>query len=713
MIRPLPRVIGQVWIVLFLVFFGAEVIHLEPSLRMLTQVMYGVPLAVGAALMLRGPVDRLDVAVLVGLGVYATVAFLSRDLTESLGTLGLVTAYAAWFVMVRRLRQPARDSLIVAAATGLAITLAINAYLLIEEKVALINRFGGAPFEGRNTFPWESVNALPILVLVAIPFLAWLAPGPGRTLLRGVVGASALIVVPLSLGRAGWLALGVVAFVVVLAWAWERFNGARPAVVGVSAFIVLLGTVLAMPRLMTGLADSARLLLWEQGLRLAERSPLVGSGPGVYSWVRLEVPPDTADLVAVRLLHNVPLQTLVDGGVVLLLGLLVPVVTWIVSVWRRRSWRGADGVAIVVLAGYGASTVLDDFSYLPAVTASIVTIAGLLVPMSSDERRRSPAVLALPAALALAAVVSLPGVIGVDIARVASQSGRAAMVNGYYSEAASDFAAATEAHSQSGAYWLGLGMAHAWAGESVGAAAAYRRATEVAPGDPRPYAALASLRTTGATSLLGSAAARTTGDPRYSALLGEALAASGDMDGALHAWAAAVALWPDYVGVPPLDDVGIDRAAVVAEARATIAAGLHPGPMENLVALWDLGLASGDLSPAAGAPWLAVEAARSGDRAAAAAFAEAAVAEEPWAARGYQARAAVAAFACLPADEASALAQEAFARGAHVRAVEEPAARREFIYREASLGPTQPPGALPALPDEMWPWGLIERPECP
>lgn len=712
MTRPLPRVIVQIWIVLFLVFFGAEVIHLEPSLRVLTQVLYGIPLAVSGALMLRGPVDRLDVAVMVALAVYAAVAVLGRDVTESLGTVGLVTAYAAWFLVVRRLRQPARDALVVAASIGLVITLAINAYLLIEEKMTLIDRFGGSPFEGRNTFPWESVNALPILVLVAIPFLGWLAPGPGRALLGAALGASALVVVPLSLGRAGWLALGVVAFVVVIAWAWRRFTEARPAVVGGAAFVVLVGTILAMPRLLTGLADSARLLLWEQGLRLAERSPLVGSGPGVYSWVRLEVPPDTADLVAVRLLHNVPLQTLVDGGVVLLMGLMVPVATWIVTVHHRSAWRGANGLAVVVLAAYAVSTTLDDFSYLPAITASIVTIAALVVPVSIPRGRGRAAGLALPAALALAAAMSLPGVIGVDVGRASAQAGRAAMVDGRYEEAVGHFEAATDAHSQSGAYWLGLGMAHAWVGDTVEAAAAYRQATEVAPGDARPYAALASLQPADATSLLGSAAARTTGDPRYSALLGDRLASTGDVDGALHAWARAVALWPDYLGALPYDDVGIDRADVLAGARATIAAGLHPGPMENLQALWDLGLATGDLEPDAGAAWRAVAAARSGDLPAAATLADAAIAEAPWAARGYQARAAVAAFACLPDAEASSLAQEALARGAHADALVEPAARREFIYREASLGPMQPPDALPALPHEIWPWGLLQRPEC-
>ena len=83
MIRALPRVALQVWIVLFILFFGAEVIHLEPGLRILTQVLYGVPLAAWVAWRLRGPRDRLDWTVLGLLAVFAIVCFLSRDRTES------------------------------------------------------------------------------------------------------------------------------------------------------------------------------------------------------------------------------------------------------------------------------------------------------------------------------------------------------------------------------------------------------------------------------------------------------------------------------------------------------------------------------------------------------------------------------------------------------------------------------------------------------
>jgi len=42
----------------------------------------------------------------------------------------------------------------------------------------------------------------------------------------------------------------------------------------------------------------------------------------------------------------------------------------------------------------------------------------------------------------------------------------------------------------------------------------------------------------------------------------------------------------------------------------------------------------------------------------------------------------------------------------------EPLPRREFVFREASLGPTQPPNVTGALRIDRWPWSLIDRPEC-
>ncbi|MEO6295148.1 MAG: O-antigen ligase family protein [Candidatus Limnocylindria bacterium] len=718
MIRALPRVALQLWIVLFIVFFGAEVIHLEPGLRIVTQVVYGIPLALWALLRLRGPHDRLDWAVLGLLGVYAVVCLFSRDRTESLGTLALATAYATWFLLMRRVaRTELRGPVLVAIATGMAITLAFNAYLLIQEKLTWFAAIGDAPFEGVMTFPWESVNALPALVLVTIPFLAWQGPTRLRLVFAAVVALSAVVVVPLSMGRAGWLGLAVSALVAVLLTPavrkfvprlapGQRLAGGIAIAVAAAAALVVVG-----PRVVNATGESGRLLLWEQGVGMIVRSPIVGSGPGTFSWARLDVQPHAADLLAVRLLHSVPLQMLVDGGVVLAIGVLAVGATWASTVTRRAgSWSAEDRVAIASVFGFLAALSFDDFSYLPAIVGSALVAAAFLAPTAPSTAAPRAGVRSVTlVVLALATLIALPNVVAVDAARAAAQAGRTAMVGGAYEEAATDFEAATRAHQEDGGYWLGLGMAAAYAGDEDRARAAYERATTVSPGDPRGFAGLAALSGED-IGHLRQATERTYGDPQYAVRLGLALAAAGRMDDATHSWARAVALRPQLLRILRYHETGISQDAVASGAIAIISTEPRPAPIENLVNLWDIGLALDALPDGANAAWLAVDAARHGDSERAADLARAAVTEAPYEARGYQVLAAVAAFACDSEAERVALSQEKLARGAYARAAHEPQIRREFIYREASLGPSQPPGAVPDLRIERWPWSLIDRP---
>jgi hypothetical protein len=128
--------------------------------------------------------------------------------------------------------------------------------------------------------------------------------------------------------------------------------------------------------------------------------------------------------------------------------------------------------------------------------------------------------------------------------------------------------------------------------------------------------------------------------------------------------------------------------------------------------LWDIGLALGQVPADAGLAWRAIDAARAGDNDRAEELARAAVAEAAYDARGYQALAAVAAFACDADAESAALADEALTANAWLPPEPEPQSQREFVYREASLGASQPPGATSEIEIERWPWPLVERPEC-
>ncbi len=718
MIRALPRVALQLWIVLFIVFFGAEVIHLEPMLRIITQVLFGVPLAAWAAWRLRGPSDRLDWTVLALLVVFAVACLLGRDRTESLGTFALAIAYAAWFLLMRRsaafgLREP----IVVAAATGLAVTLAFNAFLLIQEKVNWYAAVRSAPFEGVMTFPWESVNALPVLVLIAIPFAAWLPRSAVRTVLGVAIGLAALVVVPVSLGRAGWLGLAVCGLVLVVL---DRRVGRRLRAssstlrvangVGL-AFVAVLALVVVGPRIVSSIGESGRLLLWEQDLAMIGRAPLTGFGPGVYSWVRLEFPPATANLLAVRLTHSVPLQTLVDGGIVLFVGVAAALGMWVwVALGRAREWGWPERFAAAALIGFLAALTLDDFSYLPAITAAALALAGILTPVAQASRPRG---WSLPVALALFAVFALPSVVAVDSARAAGQEGRTLMTDGSYVAAAAAFERATDAHPENGGYWLGLGMARSWAGDDADAIAAYERARDAAPGDPRAYAALAALGPDAAVAqLLEDASRRTLGNPVYAIRLGVALAAEGRTDEATLAWGRAVSLVPQLLGSLPYESASVSVDEVAAAAVEIIRAEPRPAPVENLGKLWDIALAQDELPTDAGPAWRAVAAARHGDLDAASAFAVAAVEAAGHDPRSHQAAAAVAAFACDEAAERRALDLEQATGHGWAPLEPEPRTGREFVFREASLGASQPPGVDRHVELDRWPWTLVDRPAC-
>jgi hypothetical protein len=210
--------------------------------------------------------------------------------------------------------------------------------------------------------------------------------------------------------------------------------------------------------------------------------------------------------------------------------------------------------------------------------------------------------------------------------------------------------------------------------------------------------------------LLRSASERSLGDSQYAIRLGLALAMAGDAGEGSRAWGRAVALHPEFLGVLPYHETGISIEAVAAEARRIIGDEPRPAPVENMVKLWEIGLALDDLPADAGAAWRAVDDARHGRTELAAALAAAAVAEAPYDPRGWEAVAAVATFACdIEEQERAADALRTLGTSSVVYE-SRPQIWREFVYREASLGPSQPPDTGPALELEPWPWSLIAQP---
>ena len=715
MTQGLPRIALQLWIVFFIIFFGAEVIHLEPTLRVATQLLYGVPLAIWGLIALRGPRDPLDVGVLVLLGVYGLVCAFSVDRTESLNTLGLATAFSVWFLLMRSASASLRSTVTAAAATGFALTLALNAFFLIREKLDWYSAIGSIPLEGRAAFPWESVNALPVVVLLAVPFLAWLDARRFRSALVAAIAVAGLIVIPISVGRAGWLGLGVASLAVfalsspVRRWFSRMLPHRRPPtaflIVGVAGIAVAVGF-----RLLPLVGDSGRLLLWRQAAAMISAEPVFGSGPGSYSWARLEYAPQEASMVAVRLAHNAFVQTTVDGGLVLLLAAGLVAFLWFQAFVKQRSgWSLRTRVALGALVGYAAASTLDDFSYLPALTLSAITIAGFLVPHANPPASGTRTAWT-PLVLIVAILVALPSVVAVDRARIAAEDARSSLISGRAIEAVDAFRNATGAHPENGGYWIGLGMAYTYANDSAAAREAYESATAVSPGDPRAYAALAALTDDGAArlQLIRKAAERTTGAAEDWVQLGLELAANGDDVGAADAWSRALAIEPELARALPNAVTSVTTRDLARRAIKILEG--HPRPESVAIHAWDLGLVVGTVPPKAGNAWKSVAAARAGDYEQAFALARALVEVDPFDARGYQALAAAARYACDPEVAEAALTMEAEVRGAYQATDHQLRPHREFIYREAGLGRTQPKNSDLQLEVERWPWSLIEPP---
>jgi O-antigen ligase/tetratricopeptide (TPR) repeat protein len=727
--RPLGIVAIQLWIFAFVTFFGSDIVLLEPTLRITAQLVFAAPLIVWSAFGLRRRPDRLDAAIVIALGLYLVVALASRDRTGSLETLALVTVYAVVFWAARGvLSNPRhRQTVAVAVVTSLAFTLSVNGFLLIREKIAYFQVTGlFPPLEGFDVFPWETANAMPILVLLALAFLPMLESGLYRRLLSTIIVVASLVVLAFSTGRAGLLGMDVMGALVLLtspaprAWFTTRGTTVKWSI-GAGAFaLAALAAWKVAGSFIHAMQITGRLDLYPASLSMFADRPIFGSGPSTWPWARYMYGTEAARTLGVRLTHDVPLQTLADGGVVLAAAMLIVSVTWVVlALSRPLSLRRR--VAFAALVGYTTAVLLDDFSFLPAVTVLLLILAASALESVSTEptrfrgfgvgeRTRWLLVVAAGACLA----ISVPFVVRTDLARVSASDARAAAVAGDWSRAEDRFTTAASLHPEDGGYWLGVAKARAEQGEVAQAGEAYAKARDVSPGDARAYGGLAALTSdpTAQVDLLEAAANLTAGDPQYAYRLGIARAGLGDVKGAAAAWGWAAALQSTAFAAFEFDRYGIDREAVMRATIAHTQSAPRPDVNADPAARWDVQLALDQLSNEAGQAWRAVDAARKGETGSARMLAEQARVSR--AMYAYEATAAVAAFSCDVAEQKDALAiaaaigsSGASNRSAALRI------RREYLYRESTIGPMQPPGITEAPLPLPWPWSVItERPKC-
>jgi O-antigen ligase/Tfp pilus assembly protein PilF len=724
---------AALWAFLGVGFFGTGVPQVDDQLRVIAQILYATPLVVHALWRLRTAAEPFDVVFSVGIAAALVVAIASHDFVGSLETVALSAAFIMLFWAMRAAGRAVEVRRALAVGVVLALTAWLVAFALvwIVEDIDWISAGGGVPdLEPVTALIWISPNVVPILTLLGIPFLLELPAGPSRRILASLFVAASVVTVPLSNGRSGWLGLlfaGIAAEVVsgfaLLSWLgrWLRKLRLSAGAVGAGALLVLVGIAIYRGPLLATNTLEARLFIWREALGIGSSSPLVGGGQSTFPWLRLTHAPDYAYRVPVYHAHNVIVQTLSDGGVILIAGLAAVILVYAVFVWRRRERLSRRSlISVAVLVGFAAASMLDDFSTNPGLTALAITIAAWLMvdlePLEVTVRKPVAISRASMAIVLLAALVALPAVVVVDRARGAAAEGARDAEAADWPGAVAGYRQATALHEQDGGYHLALGFSLSKAGDANAALKEYRTAARIAPGDARAWGALAALSgndPNGAIEFLDRAARLTVEDPQYSLRLANAEAKLGQVPAAVGSYARAATLNPNLLGALP-QEVHISRAAILDSFSSVVdqLAGLERLDAASL--RLDADLARGQLQADAPPAWQAIAAAQEGALARASTLAAAAVSHDPWRARSYLAAATVAWFQCDQAAFQHAMRLERMTVD-HFEAAAWGELRPNFdpTYREIGLGDYQPILSMNSAALQPWPFPLLStQPSC-
>ena len=707
----------QLAAVLFIGVLGTVLPQQEAAMRIAAQVVAIPVLLAGAAFAMQRRATPIDLPLVLALGLYVVVSAASADPTGSLQTIGMAAGWALLFVvMIEVGRRPSLRGG-VALAIGMTVTawLGVLGVTWIIEKVTWVRLGGGVPnlFESTQSIVWLTVNVVPVLALLGAPFLAYLPPGRPATVVRIIFAIAAVLAIPLSGGRSGWVGLVCAAITLVALGGLRRLRlPSRRVAIPIAATVVgasVTAVVLFADRLFTVSGLSARWPLWSQAMSIASADPLTGGGPSTFAWLRLSHADDYATRVPAILAHDVPLQTLADGGALLAAAALLVVGGVASMAWRlRRSISDPGRWAIGALVGLAATSLLDDHSSLPAVTAMAVTLAAWVVAEApADRPSRVPGWL-LPSVAAVLLLFAVPFVARIDLARAEAELGRVSAVDGDLETARFRFAAAAQHHPENALYRLEGGMTMALADDSTGATEQFWAAARLSAGDPRPLGALADLASTPVEriDLLDRAARLTGDDPQYTYRLGlEQLAQ--DLAGWETSLARAVTI--DSTVLARLEqEIGADATGEVISHVPEI--GSELGMRLRL----DVAFLNDDLALYAGAEpassaHQAVAAQRDGQVDAAHELLDEAAADLPYAAWTWDAAAYVARQACDAA---------AYRRAAVLRFWSPGGARStptigplrtslDLAYREVGLGAYQP-GDVDREPLRLgWPAGIV------
>lgn len=700
----------EVGVAAFVVLLGTTAVHLAP-VRVLAHLALGVPLLVWwlgfgirQALPLMPPIAIV-------LAAYAVVSLFGQAPRAGLETLAipacLVAAYGAAYLTADHVRIRGAASL----AVGLAATVWLTAIAgrWVWEKAEWVLLGGGVPpLDPLHHYVWLVGNAVPMLALVSLPFVANLRPGVARAIVSRIFGAAALLVIVLS-GGAIALAGIVVALALFIALRRPRWRSAGMVVAG-----TVTGALVAVPllsplvhELLPG-ALAARAVLWQQTMQVFADHSMLGSGPATFAVERLRYVEPFASPVVASQGHSMVLQLLAEGGILLgaaCVGLAAALIGRVRSVSARlRDWHH---LVIACIGGLAATAVAESFHELMAPWFLCAILIGWLLRDVTEPAASVPHRAMARWTVIAATVLSVPFVILADGARIASHAGGSAWAEGEHADAARSYEAAVAMEPSNPAHHLALGLVRAEEGDRDGSREAYRRALAMNPYDARASGGLAGVTDDVDTriDLLAQSAARTESDPQYAWRWAHELESVGRHDEAVEAYALAIMLEPLWLA--EVRETGPASRGAVAEVVPGILEQFgHAARVDVARVELDVSLVMDAVPTDAPPAWRAVDERRHGGERQAISLAREAVATAPLDARSWQALAAV--LPCSSPDRAEALSLEERTLNSFRRVSAAVLRNGERYYATVPLGDYQPSSAeTPRF--RMWPAPVVER----
>ncbi len=293
----------------------------------------------------------------------------------------------------------------------------------------------------RPTGAMGHTNTLAALVVLTFPLLAYLflttwatVPSRGRAirlLSQFVLALTGLVLLLMTLSRAGWMAWTVVVLTLIVLWPGPR----RKRLIGCALLIgvgllVCFGSCLLVPNLSGAVGErfsnlgesSSRREIWRAALRIFGEYPWTGSGLDTFgmAFLRFRTPAywrfewgEIADQAHNEFLHTLATQGLL--GAFAYLTLRIAIVWALVRAWRRPEQRRLVAALAACLLGYDAVH-LFGFATSPISLLHVTCLGWLARLATNDEREdgKQADVSRRPAWLSLACVVVGCGILAMN-----------------------------------------------------------------------------------------------------------------------------------------------------------------------------------------------------------------------------------------------------------------------------------------------------------